>query len=187
MTMTLEKLCAHEEIRQAIYRHFRAADRLDPELDRTAFWDDGVFEGGPFEGPAMEHMPQLFSETIRNLFSTTMHSMLNMIIDVKNGEAFVEIYATPYHVVPPESLEATFGKAKLAELDPTQSHELIMGTRYIVRMEQRDGLWKIAVMKLIIDWNKVTPYTGFAEGGVMDFLQLRGTRDRSDPSYPWLP
>ena len=51
MTMSMELLSAHEEIRQAIFRHFRALDRLDTELDRTAFWDDGIYDG-VFEGPA---------------------------------------------------------------------------------------------------------------------------------------
>jgi hypothetical protein len=110
-----------------------------------------------------------------------------MAIDLKGDHAFVEIYAIPYHVVPPQSLEAAFGKAKVAEMDQSKSYELVMGVRYSVRMEQRGGIWKIAVMKLIVDWSRVTPYTGFTEGGVMDIVRLRGTRDRSDPSYPWHP
>jgi hypothetical protein len=187
MTMTLEELSAHEEIRQAIYRHFRAGDRLDAELDRTAFWDNGIFEGGPFEGPAGEHMPVLFGETLRNFFTATMHYMMNMIIDVRGNDAFVEVYATPFHIVPPESHQACFGPAKAAELDPTQSYEFHVGTRYSVKMEQRGGAWKIAVMKLIVEWTRVVPYTGWNEGGVMDILKLRGVRDRSDESYLYLP
>jgi hypothetical protein len=187
MTMTLEELAAHEEIRQAIYRHFRAGDRLDAVLDRSAFWDDGVFEGGPFEGPAIEHMPQLFGETLRTFYSVTMHYMMNMLIDLNGDHAFVEVYAIAYHVVPPESLEVSVGAAMLAELDGRKAHELAMGIRYSVRMEQRGGVWKIAIMKLVVDWNRISVYAGFSDGGVMDLLRLRGTRDRSDPSYPWLP
>ena len=187
MVMSLEELSAREEIRQAIYLHFRAGDRLDAELDRTAFWDDGVFEGGPFEGPAGEHMPALFGDTLRHFFTTTMHYMMNMIIDVRGDEAFVEVYATPFHIVPPESLEACFGPAVAAALDRSKSYEFHVGTRYSVKMEQRGGAWKIAVMKLVIDWTRVTPYTGFDKGGVMDILKLRGARDRSDVSYAYLP
>jgi hypothetical protein len=183
--MTLDDLLAHEEIRQTIYRHFRAVDRLDADLERSAFWDDGHFEGGPFDGPAGENMPKLFAETLETVFSTTMHCMMNMLIDLQGDHAFVEVYAAPYHVVPPEALEAVFGLAKLAELDTTRAYELVMGVRYSVRMEQRAGVWKIGVMKFIVDWSRVTPFSGLNDGGVMDSLRLRGTRDSNDPSYPW--
>lgn len=186
MAMTLDELSAREEMRQAIYRHFRAADRLDAELDRTAFWDDGIFEGGPFEGPVIEQMPALFGETLREFFTVTMHYMMNMVIEVRGDEGFAEVYAIAFHVVPPQSLEICFGPDKAAELDRDQSHELYMGTRYSVKFEQRDGAWKIALMKLLIDWNRVVPYSGF-DGGVMNMLSLRGARDRSDPSYLFLP
>ena len=183
--MTLDDLLAHEEIRQAIYRHFRAVDRLDADLDSSAFWSDGTFEGGPFEGPAGENMPRLFAETLQAVFSTTMHCLMNMLIDLQDDNAFVEIYAAPYHIVPPEALEAVFGLAKLGELDSSKPYELVMGVRYSVRMERRSGVWKIAVMKLIIDWSRVTPYSGFNNGGVMEMLRLRGSRDFQDPTYHW--
>lgn len=184
--MTIDELVAHEEIRQAIYRHFRAADRMDAALDRTAFWDDGVFVGGPFDGPAGEEMPHLYSDTMRTFFSATMHYMSNVLIDLRGDEAFVEIYGMPYHVVPPGSHAAAFG-ARAPELDPALSYELWMGVRYSVRMERRQDVWKIAAMKLVVDWSKVVPYTGLteADGGVYDIVRLRGTRDGSDPSYPW--
>lgn len=182
--MGRDDLSAHEEIRQAIYRHFRAVDRLDAALERSAFWEDGHFDGGPFDGRLDQYMPQMLNETLKALFSVTMHCTMNMLIDLKGEHAFVEVYAVPYHVVPPEALEAVFGPAKLAELDAGKSYELVMGVRYSVRMERRGGLWKIAVMKLVVDWTRVTPYSGFDQGGVMDILRLRGTRDCNDPSYP---
>jgi len=185
--VTVDQLIAHEEIRQAIYRHFRAGDRMDAELVRTAMWDDGVFEGGPFEGPAGEHMAQMYSETMAPMFAATMHYMMNMLIDVRGDDAFVEMYGMPYHVVPPEGLVKAFGATRAAQLDRTRAHELWMGIRYSVRMERRQDVWKIAVLKLIVDWSKVAPYTGLTEGGVYDILSLRGTRDRTDPSYAWHP
>ncbi len=54
MVMTVEDLIAREEIRTSILRHFRAADRLDSELERKAFWEDGHFINGPVEGPLTE-------------------------------------------------------------------------------------------------------------------------------------
>lgn len=182
MTMTLDELSSHEEIRQAIYRHFRAVDRLDLDLDRTAFWDDGVFEGGPFQGSAAENMPALFDDKLKTFFNSSLHYMMNMLVELRGDAADVEIYGAPYHVVPPESLEACFGAEAVARLDRSLPHELHMGTRYVVRMERREGTWRIAVMKLIIDWNRVVAYTGF-QGGVMEQLELRGARDRSDASY----
>lgn len=186
MAMTVDELIAHEEIRQAIYRHFRSADRMDVALDRTAIWDDAYCEGGPFEGPAGEHMPALIGEALRDLFTVTMHYMANMIIKVRGNEGFVEIYALAFHVVPPTALETVFGPQRAADLDPGQPHEFHAGIRYSLKMECRDGEWKIAVMKLIFDWTRIAPYTEWTAGGVMDNLTLRGRRDRSDPSYVFM-
>ena len=189
MTMTLAQLSAHEEIRQTIYRHFRAGDRLDADLDREACWDDAVFIGGPLDLPMSEAISLIYDNMLERYFTVTDHYMANIIIDLHGDTAAAEVYAIAYHVLPtdPEALAAVLGKAKLEELGDAarQTHELSLGIRYAMQLEQRGELWKIAAQKLIIDWSKLAPYTGI-DGGVYDFLTLRGTRDRNDPSYEWL-
>jgi hypothetical protein len=183
MSLTMDELLAHEEIRQAIYRHFRAGDRLDVELDRTAFWDDGQFDFSTIT--VREEIPPLF-DNMRTMFTATMHYISNILISLQGEQAFVEAYATAYHIVPPESLETVLGETKCQEIDTSKSHELRLGIRYLIRMDRRDKIWKIFTARLLVEWSSCTPYSGFSSGGLMDVLQLRGTRDHSDPSYAWL-
>jgi len=190
MTMTLEDLADHEEIRQAIYRHFRAGDRLDTALLATCWWEDGVYEGGPIDGPVLEKLPAFFADSFRDAFSVTNHYLMNMVIDLRGDDAIVECYAITYHVIQAnvETLKGVAGPAKFAELegDLSRPHELVVGIRYSIRMAQRHGVWKIAVMKLVVDWRNLAPYTGWSTGGMLDAVRGRGTRDRTDPSYAWL-
>lgn len=185
--MTLEELSAREEIRQAIYRHFRAGDRIDAELDRTACWDDAVFIGGPVDLPMVEATPLIYDEMMRKYFRVTNHYMTNISMEVDGAEARAEVYAIAYHILPTdrEPLETVLGAAKLAELGDLAERplELWIGIRYAMILSCRNGDWRIASMKLIVDWSKVEPYTGIEQGGFMSYLTLRGRRDRSDPSY----
>ena len=190
MVMSLEELSAREEIRQVIYRHFRAGDRIDADMDRTACWDDAMFIGGPVDVPMSEAIPLIYDTMMRTYFKVTNHYMTNIIIEVDGETAAAEVYAVAYHVLPTdrEALTAVLGKARLDALGDAaeQTHELTLGIRYSMRLEQRGEVWKIAAQKLIMDWSKLAPYTGIEGGGVYDFLTLRGTRDRTDPSYEWL-
>jgi hypothetical protein len=193
MTMTLEELSDREEIRQVIYRWFRGADRLDEKLLRSAFWEDGEFEGGPNSGPARDFIPPMFlaDGRLRRNFEVTNHYMLNMIIEWHGDHAITETYGIAYHRIAPNraAIEAVIGEAKFAELggDASRSWEFVIGIRYLDRLEKREGAWKIARKKLIVDWNQVTPYSGISEGGVYGYLHLRGARDGTDESYTWLP
>lgn len=185
--MTLEELSAREEIRQVIYRHFRAGDRIDAELDRTACWDDAVFIGGPVDLPMGEAIPLIYEEMMRKYFRVTNHYMMNMSMEVNGGEASGEVYAIAYHILPTERepLEAVLGAAKLAALGDMADRplELWIGIRYATTLSRRGDEWRIAAMRLIVDWSKVEPYTGIETGGFLSYLTLRGARDRTDPSY----
>jgi len=46
MTITVAELSDREEIRQVMYKFFRATDRRDKELARSVFWEDGHCESG---------------------------------------------------------------------------------------------------------------------------------------------
>src|SRR5205809_7982253 len=46
MALTIAELSDREEIRQVMYKFFRATDRRDRQLARSAFWEDGHCESG---------------------------------------------------------------------------------------------------------------------------------------------
>ena len=191
--MTHEELADRETIRQLLYRYARGVDRLDETLLRSVFWDDAEFEGGPNTGPASAFIPAMFGAggRVRTCYEVTVHYLLNMLIDWRGDHAFSETYAIAYHRLPPDrqAMETILGAAKLSELgeDLTRSHEFVLGLRYLHRLEKRGSEWRIARKKLAIDWSRVEPYGGIAEGGVYAYLKLRGRRgERADESYRWL-
>ncbi|MBB6125354.1 nuclear transport factor 2 family protein [Sphingobium subterraneum] len=191
MALSLSELSDREEIRQVIYKHFRAADRLDQALEMEACWDDAVFEGGPVDQLMSEAVPIIYGEMLPKYFDVTNHYMANFLIDVRGDEAFTETYALAYHIVPADehAIMAVLGPKKFAEMnnDASRRYEFIMGMRYAMRLEKRGGVWKIATIRIVNDWSSAKPYSGVEEEGVYSFLKLRGTRDRTDQSYPWNP
>ena len=146
----------------------RAIDRCDKELLRTVYWPDAVDQHGIFNGNALE-----FVEFIVPLLSgmkSTTHQISNILIDLRGDHAAVETYVCAYHAVP----------------DGAGNHsDLIVGGRYLDRMERRHGEWRIAQRTFVLDWNQNQPSTAQWEGGMFAQLNVRGAHDRLDPSYPF--
>jgi hypothetical protein len=196
MALSSAQLADHEEIRQVMYTFFRAADRRDAELGRTTFWEDGHCESSAPGEPVSHWMPSLLDEaagkSFERNFEKTMHYMLNMVIRVDGDSAAAETYAIAYHIVPArhDSIVAVGGETRFAELgsDASRRYELSVGTRYNSRFERRDGVWRIKIHRYIVEWTRFVPYEGVhKDEGVLAFMRLSGTRDRSDASYEWLP
>lgn len=194
MSITVEELLAREEIRQAILRHFRAVDRVDAALERDAFWEDGQFVGGPVAGPMTEAIPVLYEQLLPGFFESTCHYISNLLVTVDGSSGFVEAYGVGYQVIAnrPDALEAVLGAEAPKENAPDVSrrYELLIGVRYAIRVECREGVWKIATMEPVVDWARVRPYVGIPNGGLPAAIAGRGRRDRADPTYfgrQWKP
>jgi len=54
------------------------------------------------------------------------------------------------------------------------------GGRYLDRLERRDGQWKVALRRLLMDWTFEVPFTSWLG---TDWDNVKGSRDRHDPSY----
>ena len=89
----------------------------------------------------------------------------NPLVEVDGDVAWAEFYGRAYHRVPAgeDGLE----------------RDLAVNTRWIDRFERRNGEWRIARRKVVVDTDRVDPVT---ERWV-PLEQYRGRRDRSDPSY----
>ena len=96
--------------------------------------------------------------TVMDTFTCTMHKLGNQVI-VVDGEpgaerVWAETYAVAHHVL---------GNAEV----PT---DMIMGVRYLDRLEDRGDGWKIAERRMSFEWERSveigvqTPYEGFAVG-----------------------
>jgi hypothetical protein len=187
MGLSLQQVADHEEIRQALNIYIRATDRCDSTLLADVWWEDGVFEGGPFAEPVLQKLPKFLESPFKDFYTTTSHYLSNMVIQMRADRASVEAYALAYHLIPadPKILRAVLGDDRFAAMQNAahKPYELLMGVRYCTRMQRRAGVWKISTLRIIIDWSQVQPYSGISTGSVYEMLQLRGSKDATDPSY----
>ncbi|WP_340315007.1 nuclear transport factor 2 family protein [Rhizorhabdus argentea] len=186
-SLAIAQLLDRQQITDVIHRYARAADRLDVELFKTTFWEDGGFDGGPAEGPAVEIIPGLFEKLIPDMWEASQHSISNILIELDGDRAFVEMYLTAFHLSYPThaSRAALLGEqnALAAGFKDDDVIEFTFGGRYIDIFERRNGEWRIFKRKIVPGFNRVELYTGIRKGGQYDLLKHRATRGYGDPVY----
>jgi len=136
---------------------------MDRDLVLSCYWPGAHDDHGAFHGTAEEFVEWL--EVLRH-YDSTMHFVGNQLVEIDGDTARAESYCVAYH--------------RRGAQDGEQGHDLVLGLRYVDRMERRDGEWRIADRKCAFDWSRIDPVT--AE---WDFPQeaLRGRRDNDDPVY----
>lgn len=186
-SVAISQMLDRQQITDVVHRYARAADRLDVELFKTTFWEDGGFDGGPVEGPALAIIPQLFEKLIPEMWEVSQHSISNILIELDGDRAYVEMYLTAFHLSHPThaSRAALLGEenALAAGFKDDDVIEFTFGGRYLDIFERRQGEWRIFKRKIVPAFNRVELYTGIREGGQYDLLKHRSSRDRSDPVY----
>lgn len=162
-----QHLLAHDAIRGVVYRFCRGLDRLDKALMASAFHDDASVDyGALFKGPAAAFID--FTVAFQAKQRAAQHLVGNILIDVRGDSAVVETYELGRHW----------------SAMPDGEFDMILAGRCLDRFALRDGHWKIAERRLVVDW---------ARRFEMDepfFSRIpvdKGTRDRLDPSYSFLP
>jgi len=182
------ELIARQKCYDVLTRYCRALDRADAELMRSVYWEDGIDEHGVFKGNAIEFSDYIIAE-IQNWFAVTMHSISNVHMEFYGDIMCTESYLTAYHKVigDKEKIEAVQGskyyaRLNLAELEGTH-HVFFYGGRYIDRLEKRDGQWRIALRRVVMDWNEHWPGCTIVDDGMGKTLTLRGCRGHDDPVF----
>jgi hypothetical protein len=150
------------EIEAALHRYCRGVDRMDAELIRSAYHDDGYDDHGDyFRGTVADYVLWVL-EVLGERFDSTMHTLSNISIAEDGGIAKVESYLIAYHV--------TKGGGALR----------VFGARYVDRFEDRPGAgWRIAHRTLVSEWQteQVGEFVATPPG------TAPAARDRTDPSY----
>jgi hypothetical protein len=164
----LRELLDEREISRSILDLARAQDRRDWDLVLAAYHPDAIDDHGGVLGP----LPvKQFLEAARvgapQLFQNTAHIISAIRIDVDGDVARVESRISHRHIYVPDD----DGKTKVGNGEG----------RYIDRFERRDGVWKIAYRRWILDISYVVAEDMTAE---FDFApEHMGTHDKTDPSY----
>jgi hypothetical protein len=166
----MQNMKDRQAVLDCIKRNSRGNDRFDVDLITSSYHSDGVHELGQREISGREYGEhanaahgKLFE---RNLHNVTMH-MCEIDGDVAHAESYnIGLF-----------------------MDKGADTARILAGRYLDRLEKRDGEWRIvlrrATVEIALEGKARLPL-----GKPMpDSAYLKGSRDRSDPSYdrPLMP
>jgi len=184
----LRELIDRQKCYDVLTRYCRALDRCDVALMKSVYFDDAEDEHGVFKGNAQDFAAFIIRE-IQNWFEVTMHAICNVHMEYYGDVMCTESYLIAYHKVngSRDKVEAVQGPSYLAGLDWEKvkdgHHVFLYGGRYLDRLERRDGEWRIASRRVVMDWNENWPGHTILDEGMFATLTLRGSRDPSDPVF----
>lgn len=166
----VRRLADRQDIADCLIRFSRGMDRFDRDLFLSAFHADATIAAGPFVGNP-EACWDWAVPMHRAAQVLTHHVLLNQTVEIDGTEAHSETY---YQFV-----------ARNHPFEPGGGETVMLaGGRYIDRLEQRGGAWRIALRTNVIEWSCLQPALPLPFADVPD-LALNGSsaRDGSDPSY----
>ncbi|CAG2127130.1 nuclear transport factor 2 family protein [Cupriavidus plantarum] len=151
---TPERIVSRMQIQDLMFRWCRAVDRLDRQGMLDIFWPGAIDSHGPYIGPA-EGLVEWILVRHRPI-ATSSHFIGNMLIEfASDNVALVETYVRTIQQYPAEA------KQQLAQLtggaagDMDLPMDMFTSSRYLDRMERREGTWRIAHRDLIQDWKQI--------------------------------
>jgi hypothetical protein len=130
----LRSLIEREKIRACLARLARGEDRRDPDLIKAAYWPDSTIDYGIFRGNFDEYLAWVVPGSPAVV--VTQHVLGQSVIELQGDAALAETHALSYH-----RLDLGDGE-----------RDAVIGGRYLDRMEQRGGDWRIAERTMLYDW-----------------------------------
>lgn len=130
----IKALLDREQIRDCIARLARGEDRRDAELIKRCYWQDANLDFGIFTGSFAEYLAWVVPGSPAVLL--TLHTLGQSLIELRAATAAVETHVTSYH-----------------RIDMGEQHrDIVIGGRYLDRLEKREGEWRIAQRTMLYDW-----------------------------------
>jgi hypothetical protein len=188
----LQQLIDRQDIGDVLTSYCRGVDRVDADIFRTVFWQDGGYEtgaGGFFSAGDENFATQILHETIRHQYVKTQHFLTNFRCAFASTLiADAEVYFYAFHRPHPtaDGLALALGESRareiLAQFSGTE-FDVIAGGRYVDRLEKRGGEWRIKRRRLITDWTSIAPATEWGLDNTLGNFQFHGARYPEDASY----
>jgi SnoaL-like domain len=153
------------EIRECMMRYARGMDRRDRELLRSAYHDGAVDDHVGFIGEVDDFIDWAFA--YHSTQTRYQHHLLNHTAEIDGEEAHAETY---YLFVGTDREPA--------------NHVTVSGSRYVDRLERRDGRWAIVHRVCVVEWNAES--TSLITDDVIAMMagsMKVATHDKADPSY----
>jgi hypothetical protein len=160
---SVQNLLDEEAIKRLHLRYCRGVDRMDWDLIRSCYHPDAIDDHGEYVGGIDGFIA--YAQANLPTFTSTSHCVCNQLVEVRGDTAFAEHYAIAYHRLPAR--------------DGDPERDWIANVRYVDRLERRDGHWRIVHRRSIVDADRVE----IVRQVLVPLDEMRGTRDRSDPSY----
>ncbi len=130
----LVSIIDHDKIRDCLARLSRGEDRRDAGLLKECYWPDSTVDHGIFTGSFPEYLAWVVpgAPTI----PVTLHTLGQCLIDLRGNTAVIETHVTAYHRIDMGGEE----------------RDIVIGGRYLDRMEKRGREWRIAHRTMLYDW-----------------------------------
>lgn len=130
----MQNLIARESIRQCIARIARGEDRRDATLISASYWPDATTDFGVFSGSFAEYLAWVVPGS--PAIPVTQHVLGQSVIELQGDGAKAETHVTSYHRI-------NMGN---------EERDVVIGGRYLDRLERRGGEWRIAQRTMLYDW-----------------------------------
>lgn len=165
MRQGLLDTAARQAIANNLATHSRGVDRANLTVLSGAYHPDATVDYGFFSGPARDFAQILIGA--QKAQPVTHHRTSNMWIKVEGSKARSESYVVAY----------------LESPDPAGAIQRWIGGRYLDRLEQRDGQWRLAHRAYVMDWNINRPGTAAWADPGDDYTNFspRGGHGAADP------
>jgi hypothetical protein len=132
----LSYIIDREAIRDCLIRLARGEDRRDAELISSAYWPDATDDHGIFVGTFQEYLAWVVPGADAVL--VTLHTLGQSLIELRGYSALVETHVTSYHRIQMGAEE----------------RDLVIGGRYLDKLEKRGREWRIAKRTMLYDWQQ---------------------------------
>lgn len=165
--MDITEVADRLAIAETLALYCRGIDRCDGALLAKVFTPDAQIDYGDGAKSPDETIPGLIAAL--GAMRLTQHNISNTVMRLSGDMAKAETNCVALHI-----LSAIEGEI-----------ELVVGGRYLDRLEKREGRWRIAERLYVMDWNRTSPATMQLAGGMFDGLRRRGARGSDDPSTGW--
>jgi hypothetical protein len=140
--VNLQLLLDERAIRRCILRFCHGTDRQDWQMVSSCFMPGAVDDHGAFRGSIDELTDWLADKSKKR--GAKQHYVANQTIEISGDVAVVESY---YYCYIEFVNDPDFGGRD----EPTA---VIMGGRYLDRMERYDGDWLISDRSVLLDWSR---------------------------------
>ena len=165
--MDITEVADRLAIAETLALYCRGIDRCDAQQLAAAFTPQAVIDYGDGAKPVAEVIPGLMAGL--GAMRLTQHNISNTVMRLSGDSARAETHCVALHLIPA----------------PEGEIEVVVGGRYLDRLEKREGRWRIAERLYVMDWNRTAPATMALEGGLFDALRRRGARGAEDPAAAW--